>query len=121
MNQYEVPAYLEDSVPDLRKRLRQLPSAFQLFDTITCFTRFTHAQLLSHNYTVAAHCLKAAGRLYSRGNKFVQQAIVGIFISDLAHLPVQDNRERIALCNLIPENIYPLYIQEQLNITHHGN
>lgn len=121
MNQHEVPAYLEDSVPGLRQPLRQLPAMFQLYDTMTCFTRFTHDQLLTHNYAVAARCLKAAGRLYSRGNQFVKQAIIGIFIHDLAQLPLQDNRERIDRCNLIPENIYPFYIQEQLNQQHHGN
>jgi len=114
INQYEVPACIEDAIPALRKALHQFPATFHIYDTVSCFSEYTDQQLREQNFQVAATCLQVAGKLYERGNPVVKEAITRVFLPVLCSVPLTDAVSRIRLYGLIPDAIYPLYIQHQL-------
>lgn len=119
INQYEVPACIEDTIPALRKALHQFPAIYHIYDTIGCLTEYTDKQLREQNFPVADKCLQLAGRLYEKGNMVVKEAITRIFLPVLCRVPLADAVGRIRMYSLIPDSIYPLYIQHQL--TGNGN
>ncbi len=114
INQYEVPALIEDAVPALRKPLHQFPAVFHIYETVACLSHYTCQQLQEHHYSMAAPCLRVAGRLYERGNQIVKNAIANHFLPALCHVPVNDAITRIKIYSLIPSSLYGLFIQHQL-------
>jgi hypothetical protein len=114
INQYEVPAFIEDTIPELRRALHQFPAVFHIYETVSCFTDYTRRQLQDNNYSAADKCLQLAGKLYERGNSLVKGAITGIFLPVLSTLPINGAVNRIKVYSLIPASLYNLYIQHQL-------
>ncbi|QJB34357.1 hypothetical protein HF324_24760 [Chitinophaga oryzae] len=114
INQYEVPAYIEDHIPALKKALHQFPAIFHIYDTVGCFSEYTDRQLREQNFPVAGRCLQLAGKLYERGNEVVRGAITRVFVPALSKVPLGDAVNRIRIYGLIPDAIYGLYIQQQL-------
>ncbi len=114
INQYEVPALIEDAIPELRKSLHQFPAVFHVFETVTCLSTYTRKQLDDHNYGLAARCLRVAGKLYERGNQVVKNAIEQYFLPALAGIPATDALNRIKLYSLVPASLYTLFIQQQI-------
>ena len=119
INQYEVPACIEDTIPALRKALHQFPAIFHIYDTVSCLGEYTGQQLREQNFQVAQKCLQLAGRLYERGNGVVREAITRVFLPVVCSVPLADAVSRIRIYSLIPDALYPLYIQHQL--TGNGN
>jgi len=119
INQYEVPACIEDTIPALKKALHQFPAVFHIYDTVSCFSEYTDRQLREQNFLVAGKCLQLAGRLYERGNEIVKEAITRVFLPVICSVPLADAVSRIRMYALIPDALYPLYIQHQL--TGNGN
>ena len=114
INQYEVPALIEDAVPELRKPLHQFPAVYHVYETVTCLSNYTRKQLEAHNYSLAGRCLSVAARLYERGNQVVKGAIEQHFLPALSGIPVTDAINRIKLYSLIPASLYTLFIQQQI-------
>ncbi|WP_298739335.1 hypothetical protein [uncultured Chitinophaga sp.] len=114
INQYEVPALIEDAIPELRKPLHRFPAVFHVYETMTCLSNYTRKQLEEQNYSVAGECLEVAGRLYDRGNEVVKGAIEQHFLPALSCLPVPDGAYRIKFYSLIPASLYTLFIQHQI-------
>ncbi|MCW3462334.1 DUF7674 family protein [Chitinophaga nivalis] len=119
INQYEVPAYIEDNIPALKKALHQFPAVFHIYDTVTCFGDYTSKQLREQNFLVAGKCLQLAAKLYERGNEIVKGAIVRVFVPEVCRVPLPDAVSRIRMYSLIPDTLYHFYIQQQLSS--HGN
>ncbi|MET6999115.1 DUF7674 family protein [Chitinophaga defluvii] len=116
INQYEVPAFIEDTIPELRRALHQFPAVFHIYETVTCFTDYTSCQLRDNNYSAVGKCLELAGKLYERGNSIVKGAITRIFLPALSAFPIKNRVTRITIYSLIPASLYNLYIQHQLNV-----
>ncbi|PSL49220.1 hypothetical protein CLV51_101550 [Chitinophaga niastensis] len=114
INQYEVPAYIEDNIPALKKALHQFPAVFHIYDTVTCLSEYTDKQLREQNFQVADKCLRLAAKLYERGNDVVKGAITRIFLPAVCSIPLADAVSRIRMYSLIPDVLYNLYIQQQL-------
>lgn len=114
INQYEVPALIEDAVPELRRPLHQFPAVFHVYETVSCLSNYTRKQLEDHNYDPAGRCLSVAGRLYERGNEVVRTAIEEHFLPALRSIPVNDALNRIKIYSLVPASLYTLFIQQQL-------
>lgn len=115
INQYEVPALIEDTVPVLRKALHQFPAVFHIYETVSCLSNYTLQQLRERHYSRAMPCLQLAGRLYERGNAVVKSAIEAHFLPALSAIPVTDAVNRIKLYSLIPASLYNQFIQQQLS------
>lgn len=118
INQYEVPALIEDTVPELRRTLHQFPAVFHIYETVTCLGNYTCQQLKEQHYGPAARSLLLAGRLYERGNQVVKHAIEDHFLPMLSRIQVTDTLSRIRLYSIVPASLYSLFIQQQLNQVH---
>lgn len=116
INQYEVPALIEDALPELKKPLHQFPAIFHIYETVQCLDHYLIRQLRNKNYTLLEKCLKLTGRLYERGNPLVRNAVTRIIVPDLSKEHPADNISRIRLYSLIPPSIYNLYMQHHLHL-----
>jgi hypothetical protein len=114
INQYEVPALIEDALPELKKPLHQFPAIFHIYETVQCLDHYLIRQLRNKNYALLEKCLKLTGRLYERGNPLVRDAVTRIIVPDLSKERPADNLCRIRLYSLIPPSIYNLYMQHHL-------
>ncbi|MGN7720685.1 DUF7674 family protein [Chitinophaga sp. 22620] len=116
INQYEVPALIEDALPELKRPLHQFPAIFHIYETVQCLDHYLIRQLRNKNYALLEKCLKLTGRLYERGNPLVRHAVVRIIVPDLSKEHPADNLSRIRLYSLIPPSIYNLYMQHHLHL-----
>ena len=116
INQYEVPAMIEDALPELCKPLRQFPAIFHIYETMSCFTVYTCRQVSRGDFALAGRCLQLAGKLYERGNSKVKYAIEQYFLPVLSAVPLKDAASRIKLYSIIPSHLYSQFINEQLKL-----
>ncbi|UYQ92687.1 hypothetical protein MKQ68_21650 [Chitinophaga horti] len=117
INQFEVPAMIEDALPELSKPLRQFPAVFHIYETMSCFTVYTCRQVTRGDFALAGRCLQLAGRLYERGNEKVKYAIEQYFMPVVSALPVKDAAQRIKLYSIIPSHLYRMFIHQQLKLS----
>lgn len=118
INQFEVPALIEDSIPQLGKALHQFPAIFHIYETLQCLNGFLIQQLRNKNYNLLGKCLQLTGKLYERGNPLVRKAVLDIILPDLSRERLPDNISQIKLYSLIPANLYNQYMQQHLNLNH---
>ncbi|RPE12623.1 hypothetical protein EGT74_03480 [Chitinophaga lutea] len=116
INQYEVPALIEDTLPQLRKALHQFPAVFHIYETLQCLNQFLLQQLRNKNYPLLAKSLGLAGKLYERGNPLVRKAVLDIIVPGLSREKLPDNSSQLKLYSLIPANLYNQYMQHHLHI-----
>lgn len=115
INQYEVPALIEDTLPQLGRALHQFPAIFHIYETLQCLNSFVLQQIRSKNYRLLEKSLLLTGRLYERGNPLVRKAVVDIILPDLSREKMPDNISRIKLYSLIPASLYNQFMQYHLN------
>ncbi|AWO00704.1 hypothetical protein DLD77_02830 [Chitinophaga alhagiae] len=118
INQFEVPALIEDAIPQLGKALHQFPSIFHIYETMQCLRNFLLQQLRNKNYNLLEKGLRLAGRLYDRGNPLVRKAVADIILPGLSREKLPDNISQIKLYSLIPASFYNQFIQLHLNANH---
>lgn len=114
INQYEVPALIEDALPELKKPLHQFPAVFHIYETAQCLSHYLIRQLRNKNYALLEKCLRLTARLYEKGNPLVRNAVVRIIVPELSKELPADNLSAIRLYSLIPPCIYNLYMQHHL-------
>ncbi len=88
LNTYEVPAMIEDALPELHKALRQFPCIFHLYETMECLRDHTLRQWRDQNLHALERCLRIAGRLYERGNQKVRDAVERILVPGISRAEV---------------------------------
>ena len=119
MNQYEVPSYLQDTLPEMKEALVKKGVSSDLFDpykSVQCLTDFTLKNAHEHNIKMLKRCFMAAERLYIRGNEMIKNAINNIFIYSFSTLFSEcDSRlERIKIQSVMPSHLYSAYVQQVL-------
>ncbi|MGE7775493.1 DUF7674 family protein [Chitinophaga sp. NPDC101104] len=120
LNTYEVPALIEDALPELHKPLRQFPAIFHLYETMECLRDHTLRQWRDENFPALEKCLRVAGRLYERGNQRVRDAVERIIVPGISHAEVAGQAGRIRLFSLVPAPLYNLFIREHLKPEDHA-
>ncbi|WP_343701381.1 hypothetical protein [Chitinophaga sp.] len=118
INRFEVPALIEDALPQLGKALHQFPAIFHIYETVQCLHNFLLQQLRNRNYDLLEKSLRLTGRLYDRGNPQVRQAVADIILPGLSREILPDNMSQIKLYSLIPASLYNQFMQLHLNINH---
>jgi hypothetical protein len=119
MNQYEVPSYLQDALPEMKEVLVKEGVSSNLFDpykSVQCLTDFTLKIAHEHNIKMLKRCFTAAERLYIKGNEMIKNAIDNVFICSFSELFADyDNRqERIKIQSVMPSYLYSAYVQQVL-------
>jgi hypothetical protein len=119
MNEYEVPAYLQDAIPEMKEALVKTGVLSNLFDpckSVQCLADFTLRNANEHNVKMLKRCFGAAERLYVRGNEMIKNAVNNVFIYSLSTLFARcENRtEMIKIQSVMPAYIYSAYVQQIL-------
>lgn len=114
INQYEVPAMIEDTLPELSRPLHQFPAIFHIYETMQCLGNYMLRQLRDRNYPLLEKSLRLTGRLYEKGNPLVQRAVLQVIIPGLSRESIPDNIGKIRLYSLIPPCLYNSFMQHHL-------
>ena len=119
MNQYEVPSYLQDALPEMREVLVKQGVSSNMFDpyeSVQCLTDFTLKIAHQHNIKMLKRCFTAAERLYTRGNEIIKNAINNVFIYSFSMLfsECADRQERIRIQAVMPPYLFSAYVQQIL-------
>ena len=119
MNQYEVPSYLQDALPEMKEVLVREGVSSNLFDpykSVQCLTDFTLKVAHQHNIKMLKRCFIAAERLYIKGNEMIKKAINNIFIYSFSELLADctSRQERIKIQSVMPSYLYSAYVQQVL-------
>ncbi len=119
MNQYEVPAYLEDKIPEMKELLVKKGVSSNIFDpykSVQCLTDFTLKVAHQHNIKMLKRCFIAAERLYTKGNEMIKNAINNVFIYSFSMLfsECANRQERIKVQSVMPPYLFSAYVQQIL-------
>ena len=119
MNQYEVPSYLQDALPEMKEVLVKEGVSSNLFDpykSVQCLTDFTLKVAHQHNIKMLKRCFIAAERLYIKGNEMIKNAINNVFIYSFSELLADctSRQERIKIQSVMPSYLYSAYVQQVL-------
>ena len=119
MNQYEVPAYLEDKIPEMKELLVKKDVSSNIFDpykSVECLTDFTLKNANDHNIKMLKRCLKAGEKIYMKGNKMIKDAVENVFVYSFSSLfaGCHTKQERIKIESLMPGLLYSAYVQQIL-------
>ncbi len=113
MNQYEVPAYLIDELPEIKEGLQNISPVFNIFKSIQCLSDYTKTKLLQHNLGVVKHCFLIAEKIYSTGNNVVRGAIENVFVYSFSTLMnISDKEEQKQIWALMPLNLHTAYVNQ---------
>lgn len=115
INQYEVPAYLVDELPEMKEELRKASPTLNIFKSIQCLADYTKNKVVSHDLLMVKKCFSLAEELYSRGNTIVKNAIENVVVFAFSSLMyVCSEEERNKLQSMMPLCLHTAYIQQVL-------
>ncbi|MCD2421971.1 hypothetical protein LQ567_04310 [Niabella pedocola] len=113
MNQYEIPAMIEDELPAIVHELettRQFGNALQIMQVLV---RFVKRMLTAHNLPVVIKCMRMVDAIYEKGDHIVKNAIENVFILSFSGLQKKCSMaEWRLLSTKIPIILYSVYIQQ---------
>ena len=115
INQYEVPAYLVDGLPEIEKELKAFSPTINIFKSIQCLANYTKVKVLQHDLKAVKKCFAIADEIYVKGNTLVKDAIENVFVysfSGLMNLCNSDEKKQLQ--SIIPMDLYTTYVQQVL-------
>ena len=115
MNQYEVPAYLIDELPEIKEDLTSLSPTFNILKSIQCLADYTRSKVVQHNEQAVKKCFSIAENIYAGGNSIVRAAMENVFVYSFSSLLNLGSRaEKRELQALIPICLHTAYVQQIL-------
>jgi len=113
INQFEIPIYLEDALPEISGDLKQCKkdNPYKLMKTLI---DFTSNNIKEHNYQVVKRCFQIAEKLYDKGNSIVKNSVENVYIYSFSRLLNGDKKEMNLILGLIPGTLYSLYMHQVL-------
>ncbi len=115
INQFEVPAYLVDELPEIKEELKSITSQQNILKTISCLASYTKKKVVQHDLRLVKKCFTIAENIHIKGNKIVKDAIENVYVYSFSSLFNLCNREeKNKIQGLIPISLYSAYIQQIL-------
>ncbi len=115
MNQYEVPVFIADKLPEIRSDLKLALQGGNIYKSIQVLADFTRRKAVEHNFTMVKKCMKLVDRIYEKGNQGVRLAVENVFVFSFSSLMGSCN---ILECRIVqsymPVRLYTLYVQQVL-------
>lgn len=115
INQFEVPAYLADELPEIKEELTGIAPQQNIIKTISCLAGYTKKKVKEHDLRLVRKCFMIAENMYSKGNNIVKDAIENIYVysfSSIFNLCSREEKNKIQ--SLIPISLYSAYVQQIL-------
>lgn len=115
INQYEVPAYLADALPEIKEDLKNISPTLNIFKSTQCLSEFTRKKVMQHDLMGIKKSFAIAEYLYTKGNPAVRDAIENVFVFSFSSLLYIGNKnERLELQGLMPLSLHTAYVQQIL-------
>ncbi len=80
INQYEVPAYSMDELPEIKEELESVSPTLNIIKSIQCLVKLTRKKVIQHDLRVVKRCFLIAENFYCNGNRIVKDTIENVFI-----------------------------------------
>lgn len=100
INQYEVPAYLIDELPEIKEEFKGISPTLNIFKSIQCFANYTMLKVKEHNLHIVKKCFATAETIYSKGNTIVKTAMENVYVysfSKLMNMCTNDEKKNYKL------------------------
>jgi len=115
MNQYEVPACIEDELPEIKDELNIIAPAGNVFKTLQCLSGYTRRMITLHNYSAVRKCFALAEKIYNHGNTMVKNAIENVFVYSFSSMFNRCEEKEIPVIHaMMPLSLYSIYVRQIL-------
>jgi len=115
INQYEVPAYMVDELPEIREELEVISPGLNIFKSIQCLTNYTIRKVKEHDLLAIKKCFATAENIYAKGNTMVRDAMENVFVYSFSRLlNMCSSNEKITLQAIMPLELHTAYVQQVL-------
>lgn len=113
MNQFEVPALLEDTLPGIRKEMPRGGQPGNINAALLGLARYTRRMIGRHDWPMVTRCMRLADHLYEKGNAGIKNAVENVFVFAFSGFRTSCDRQHWALVQArIPMTHYSLYIKQ---------
>lgn len=114
--QAQVPDYIGENLPEIKSDLQKAvgANAPTVYTAVKCLTDFTRVMVQDHNYPMVRRCLSLAGKLYTKGNDAVKNALENVYVFSFSSLLTgcESFQERNLLQAAIPGSLYQAYMKQ---------
>ncbi len=113
MNQYEIPAILEDELPAIATDLKEQAVTGNVTHAIKVLTAYTRRLLSLHDLPAVVKCMQVADKIYDKGNQVVRNAVENVFVYSFSGLQCACNRlEWKVIQAKMPVSLYSAYVRQ---------
>ena len=111
INQFEIPMYLENVLPELSKRANvpKKNNAYKLMDELLVYTI---KNIKQQNYKVVKQCFKIADKLYCKGNAVVKNAVENVFVYSFTTIFQSCPAQKKKLLAMLPLTLFTVYMSQ---------
>ena len=111
INQYEVPAYLVDELPEIENIFKTTMPTLNIFKTIQCLVTYTKNCVRLHDMNAVKKAMDIAENIYMKGNKTVKDAIENVFVYSFTSIFCMcERKEQAELHTIMPLHLYSAYV-----------
>ncbi|WP_157097905.1 DUF7674 family protein [Niabella ginsenosidivorans] len=113
MNQYEIPAMIEDKIPGICPEIKKISAFGDAVQIMNVLAGYSKKMLSLHNLPKVIQCMRLVGTIYGKGNRFVKSAIENVFVFSFSSWQAKCNdREWKVIQTKIPVTLYSVYVQQ---------
>jgi len=115
MNQYEVPACIEDELPEIGNELKTVAPSGNVFKILQCLAGYTRRMISMHNYGAVRRCFALAEKIYNHGNTIVRNAVENVFVYSFSSMLNRCEENEIPVVHaMMPVSLYSVYVRQVL-------
>jgi len=119
INQYELPVYLVNELPEIEDDLKETSKTLNVFKTVQCLVHYTKESIKAHDMNAVKRIMNAVEGIYMKGNNAVKNAFENVFVySFTSMICMCDREEKNHLQAIMPLHLYSAYI---LQVYRSGN
>lgn len=116
MNQYEIPAMIEDELPAVCLNLKKTSAFGDAIQMMELLVKYSMEMISLHNVNMVIKCMCVVGKIYDKGNTIVKNAVENIFIFSFSSLQSKCSKYEWNMIQAkMPINLYSIYVQQFYN------
>lgn len=113
MNNYEVPAIMEDELPAIKEELKNSNIPGNVNAAMHVLVKYTRKMMRLHDLPMVTKCMCLADKIYDKGNTMVKNAVENVFVYSFSGLRSCCNQlEWKSVQSKIPMTLYSLYVKQ---------
>ena len=113
MNNYEVPAIMEDELPAIKEEFKDNPVLGNVNAAMQVLVKYTRKMINLHDLPAVASCMRLADKIYDKGNSLVKNAVENVFVYSFSGLrSCCNSSEWKTVQSKIPMTLYSLYVKQ---------